>query len=341
MYYVTIDCGTTNSRIFVVDIDGNVISKAAKNVGVKDTAISGSKAILKTGLIELFQEVLISSKLDIGQIKLILSSGMITSELGLKEIPHLWAPCKVSDLAENIHKVDNIDISGNGLPVYFVPGIKNKFDPAKINSMAVDSLDFMRGEETQVAGILKLGLSSLPLLIVILSSHTKLITVDSSGTIIGSLTTMSGQLYDAVVNHTFVGKSIFEDNKKKSIAFNSDDVIGNAARCIKESGLIRSLMFPRFMDVLLDTDWRERKLFLDALIAAEDLKIIPQLEKIGKAKKFNVVLVGDSDRCDLYDVLLREELRGAQDFVHLSKNEEIDSLGIKGVLSIAGMANLL
>jgi len=341
MFYATIDCGTTNSRIYIVDIDGNVFSKAAKNVGVKDTAINGSNVILKNGIIELFQEVLKSSNLDIGQIKLILSSGMITSELGLKEIPHLWAPCKVDDLAKNINKVDNMDISGNGLPVYFVPGIKNKFNPRKISSKYVDSLDFMRGEETQVAGILKLAVSSFPLLIVVLSSHTKFISIDSNGTIIGSLTTMSGQLYDAVVNHTFVGKSIFDDNKKKNIPFNSEAVIDNALRCIKESGLVRSLMFPRFMDVLLDTDWRERKLFLDTLIAAEDLKILPQLDKIDIAKKFNVVLVGDSDRCNLYDVLLRKELKDAQDFVHLSKNEEIDSLSIKGVLSIAEMAKLL
>ena len=35
MYYVTIDCGTTNSRAYVVDHSGKILGKASKMVGVR------------------------------------------------------------------------------------------------------------------------------------------------------------------------------------------------------------------------------------------------------------------------------------------------------------------
>ena len=39
MYYIIIDCGTTNSRAYVVDAVGTVLGLAKKTVGVKDTPI--------------------------------------------------------------------------------------------------------------------------------------------------------------------------------------------------------------------------------------------------------------------------------------------------------------
>ncbi len=70
----------------------------------------------------------------------------------------------------------------------------------------------MRGEEeTQVMGLLEHPEFSLPAIVLILSSHTKFIPIDATGMIQGSLTTMSGQIYDAVINHTFVGKSVAND----------------------------------------------------------------------------------------------------------------------------------
>lgn len=43
MYYIIIDCGTTNSRAYVVDAVGTVLGLAKKTVGVKDTSVTGSR----------------------------------------------------------------------------------------------------------------------------------------------------------------------------------------------------------------------------------------------------------------------------------------------------------
>ncbi|MFW6222992.1 MAG: hypothetical protein ACOC3T_05205 [Bacteroidota bacterium] len=49
MYIATIDSGTTNSRVYIVDETGKVVSKAVEEVGVKNTAITGSRETLKNG----------------------------------------------------------------------------------------------------------------------------------------------------------------------------------------------------------------------------------------------------------------------------------------------------
>ena len=49
-YYISVDCGTTNSRAYVIDQTGKVFGKARKKVGVRDTAVTGSRDVLLSGV---------------------------------------------------------------------------------------------------------------------------------------------------------------------------------------------------------------------------------------------------------------------------------------------------
>lgn len=73
----TIDCGTTNSRFSLVNEKGEVLYRAAKKVGVKDTAIRRSNEFLKEGLRELFDETLAGAGIAKSSVDLMISSGMI------------------------------------------------------------------------------------------------------------------------------------------------------------------------------------------------------------------------------------------------------------------------
>lgn len=342
MFYATIDCGTTNSRAYIVDEHGKVFGKATKMVGVKDTATSGSSKILEDGVREIVAEAAAQAGISTSRISMVLSSGMITSEIGLAELPHLSAPCGVMKLASNIERVKSLNIIDADVPVYFVRGVKNAFDArSAAATKLVGELDFMRGEETQIAGILLRDDIQLPATVVILSSHTKFIPLSANEQIQGSLTTMSGQLYDAVVHHTFVGKSIQENEKIPAPADYFDEtVVDHAMQWVGSVGLVRSLMFPRFLDVLLDTRWYERKLFLDAMIAAEDIKAIMQHEIFGGEFPTNFILVGSKGRSKLYSYILCKGRQGIQ-ITNLSNTEQIDQLSILGVLDIARKAGII
>lgn len=337
MYYITIDCGTTNSRAYVVDENGSVISKTTKQVGVRNTSMTGSRKVLEEGLREIIDEAVKLSGINVKDIRAILSSGMITSEIGLCEIPHLMAPCGTDELAANLTRVENLRLTEEEIPVYFVRGIKNIM-PKEVEDpfSLVGELDFMRGEETQVAGLLAEGVLDLPETVVILSSHTKFIPIDENGKILGSLTTTSGQIHEAIIKETFVGKSVEKRDclEDKPDEYFDPEIIRKAASWIKKAGIVRCLMLPRFLDVLLNTKWYERELFYESLIAAEDMLAIGQLDDFGPDFQKRFMFVGLSGRCRLYEHIVKQVFPEAR-VSAITDAAQIDQLSIQGILEIA------
>lgn len=340
MYYLTIDCGTTNSRVYVVDETGKIYAKATKKVGVRNTSITGSRTCLEEGLREIVDQAIHESGFPPSEFGAILSSGMITSEIGLCELPHLMAPCGTEMLSKHIEPVKDVHLTDYDIPVYFVRGIKNIM-PSKIDNpfTAVGNCDFMRGEETQMVGLLDRGVK-LPVTAVVLSSHTKFIPIDENGMILGSLTTASGQLREAILAQTFVGKSVEKQEEAQPADYFDPAVVKAANDWINRGGLVRSMMFPRFLDVLLDTRWYERLLFFDTLIAAEDMLALNQLELLTAAPSHNFILIGLENRCRLYEYILKERIPDAS-ISSITDVAEIDSLSINGILHIAKKAGIL
>jgi 2-dehydro-3-deoxygalactonokinase len=341
MFIATIDCGTTNSRVYIVDENGGVITRASQKVGVRDTAIHGNNQVLKDGLREVFDQALRETGIGVAEIHCILSSGMITSELGLVEIPHLWAPCTLDTLAANITCVKDLDVFPPSIPLYFVKGIKNFYDPSKISMRDVGTLDFMRGEEVQVAGLLEDRKVKLPTIITILSSHTKLIPIDEEKRILGSVTTLSGQLYEAVLKETFVGKSVRSEDDFDDTDYFNLDVVDIAYDEIIRSGFLRGLMYVRFLDTLVHAHWYERKLFAETLLAAEDMRALHQVRELMGLSSTSFILIGMKRRCRIYEHLLKTKVSPECNVSMITEEADIDQLSIQGVLSLAKKAGIL
>jgi 2-dehydro-3-deoxygalactonokinase len=337
----TIDCGTTNSRVYIVESSGRVIAKAAHKVGVRDTAIHGDNSVLKEGLRQTVMEALSQAGLGMEDLAFAISSGMITSELGLLEVPHLWAPVGLEELAASLKEVRDPEVFPLELPIYFIRGVKNRYDPATAGIADVGTLDFMRGEEVQVAGLLASYHPRLPLTAVILSSHTKFVAVDARARILGSVTTLSGQVYEAVIKETSIGKSIRGPNGSEGGDYFDAEVLDAAYTWVSSSGFLRTLLMARFLDTLLSTRWYERRLFVEGAIAAEDLRAYGQLEALGFAQDGSFALVGAPGRCAIYRYLFREKLGIRSDIVTVSEEQALDMLSISGTLSVAQRAGLI
>lgn len=340
MKFATIDCGTTNSRIYIVNEQAEVLGKAAKKVGVRDTAIHGSNQILKDGLQDIFYQAAENANCALNDISFAISSGMITSEIGLLELSHLWAPVGMGDLAENITKVHDTSIFPVDLPIYFIHGIKNRYNPETATFQDVGLLDFMRGEETQIAGLLATHEPSLPVTVMVLSSHTKCIPIDAARRILGSVTTVSGQVYEALLKETFIGKSIRRDDDFDDSSYLDRQIIDLAYTRVQEAGFLRSLVMTRFLDVLLSSTWYERKLFVEAVIAAEDMQALRQFKQFDFPSDPSFILIGEPKRCALYAHLLREKLHITQDILTITETADIDVLSIEGAIALAQHAGL-
>ena len=340
MYIASIDCGTTNSRIYIIDETAIILGRGRRSVGVRNTAMSGSPAELAKALKECLADALEEASLTIDDLDLAVGAGMITSELGLKEIPHIEAPAGVPEISKNIFQAVDERIFPKNLPVYFIPGIKNSLPEDVLELGDADLLDFMRGEETQVAGILEEHGKGKALTVVVLSSHTKFISIQKDGDIRGSITTLSGQLYNAIKKETFIGKSISGADDDHSDYFD-EDLLVQAWNCVESSGFLRSLMMSRFFDVLMDTEWYQRRFFVEASLAAEDMRALSHFEKLGFKFDAEVILIGSKRRCTIYKYLIEKYATPNDPISMIFEQKDIDQLNITGALAILKTAKII
>jgi 2-dehydro-3-deoxygalactonokinase len=336
VYCATIDCGTTNSRVYLLDSALRIIHKGTRKVGVRDTALTGSRDVLRDGLASLVESTVLDAGLRLTDVQFAITSGMITSEIGLLEIPHLWAPAGVDELAASVTVSRDRAVFPLDLPLVFIRGIKNPYPP-ETTYADIRRIDFMRGEEAQIMGLLtRADLPAPPLTAVVLSSHTKYIHVRADGRIAGSLTTLSGQVFEAIHQATSIGKSITADGEPEPNELAM--AVNTAYEAVQHAGFLRALLMPRFMDVLLKVPAEVRRTFVEAAIAAEDAKVLDDFPFLGFPRDCPLILIGSPRRCRVFKAVLGRALPSGPSVTSISAPDEVDRLSIEGAVVIARKA---
>ena len=331
--FAVIDCGTTTTRIYIVDEQEKIVADGRMKVGVRDTSITGSRDKLRGSVTDLFYEILEKNQIPDEQVTFAIASGMITSEVGLIDIPHLIAPAGLKELTEGIVKVTDPAVLPIGRPVYFIRGVRNHY-PEPVRAQALRLVDFMRGEEVQCIGILKQIPLKLPCNLVALSSHTKIMYINELGQIESSMTTISGQFYEAMVSSTNIGKSITDTEGEEAGGYSYEELIQIASDCVKHAGLGRTMLMPRFLQVLMRTNSTERRTFVDAAIAADDLKAFHEMRDQGYQSS-RYLFYGHAERCRMYEYMLKQEFGEDLDIRSISDKEELDALTVEGSVAVA------
>lgn len=273
MRIIAIDSGTTNSRAYLVD-ECKIAASASRNVGSRNTAISGSNAELAKGIRELLLELMAANN---GPVEAIVASGMITSNMGLCELAHVPAPADRTQLALAMQPKTLAEVSD--MPIYFIPGVRTA--PAQAPS---EEFDMMRGEETETCGVLvqlKLGGSAV---LVLPGSHTKFVKVED-GAIISSLTTLSGELIWAIRKESILASSLPREFETEI----DEHALLRGAHCARQYGLSRACFSTRVLDILGKTTATARANFLLGAVFQQDVMALRTMVPMDKETH---VLVG-------------------------------------------------
>lgn len=300
-----LDCGTTNTKCYIVDEKGGLIAEGYSEFGVKDNTQSGDREDYKRALQKVVAEALSGAGRRESELKKVVAFGMISSDLGLVVVPHLTVPAGLKEIREGVYRVRDESIFGETVAFYLIRGIKNRL----ASERSLDNIyhcDFMRGEETQVMGILERYRPKEAVNVIMFGSHVKIIHVSAEGKIVQSMTTMSGQIYDCLAKYTVVGKSI-EPRGDETMTLSDEELISMAVKTIDTRGTMRAFLLPRFMESFTDMNALERRMYLNAVIAVEDLKAIREYygEGIYAAKQY--YFIGQKERCQLFEKVLRYE----------------------------------
>uniref|UniRef100_UPI0011A92347 2-dehydro-3-deoxygalactonokinase n=1 Tax=Yersinia vastinensis TaxID=2890318 RepID=UPI0011A92347 len=325
------DCGSTNTRLYLVEQE-EVKDKHEITIGVNSTVSDGNNERLKQALTQAIEDLLGNNALSLHDVDFAIASGMITSNLGLLEVPHLVAPVNINDFAQHTCRVAGYKVLPIDLPIIFIPGVKNDIGEATWEN--IRKIDLMRGEETQAIGVISSMSLTLPATIVELGSTTKIIHINKDGAIAGSITSLSGQVYAAVKKETFINSSMI-DSDNDTEDFYCSDILKHAYQCVSSAGLLRSLLFTRFIQFSLPTTAAERKFYCECTIAADDMKLFDEAEEQGFALTGDIIFIGQSARCKIYQEMLKETKKINNHMISITQPEEIALLGIKGACYIA------
>lgn len=328
---IVIDCGTTNTKLHIVE---EVICKKSRyiHMGIKDLFSEEQKILLKKKILSALEEELKEMGRSLNDIEYLIGFGMLTSELGFFDVPHIEAPASIEKIQENLCFIK--DDFFPHIPILLIPGIKNASLSEKSALEALLEADFMRGEETQIIGLMNIYQPQSAFNIFILSSHTKLVHVNEAQEIDFSYTTACGQLCQAIQENTSIGKSLKDDGKPSLIK--EEDIFSLAKKVSQEQGFLRGVMFPRFLDVFAETNAKDRKSFLSALTCFEDLKILEQIRQKNIDLNIPYFLIGYQDHVDIFEKILKQ-------LIHMPNLEiyKITTDQQKAELSVAGAISLI
>jgi 2-dehydro-3-deoxygalactonokinase len=259
---ILVDLGTTNCRVWLAK-GTDVLARANAQVGVRDTARDGSSQRLRESLRSLIETVCSRSS---AKPSVVIAAGMITSSLGLAEVPHVVAPAGVDELAAGTQAFEFSDIAP--LPFLLVPGVRTGTLSGELKD--VGQADVMRGEETFCAGLVACGLISGRATVISLGSHWKAIPMDDRGRVLRSLTCLSGELILAVQTNTILASAVPQDRPSSL----DQEWVDAGMRKQRGSGLSRAMFCVRLLELAGKGTPQQRYAYLAGAFIAENLDLL-------------------------------------------------------------------
>jgi 2-dehydro-3-deoxygalactonokinase len=304
--------GTTHTRLWRVDPSGAIVHRAHAPVGVRDTAREQSDARLRQTLRTLIDHASAGERPS-----LVIAAGMITSALGLKEIPHIPAPAGLEALAAAVQAHVFTDVTA--LPVLLVPGVRCGH-PLDQPGAAADA-DLMRGEETLCVGLMQMQRIRGRTTVLNLGSHWKSIQIDE-GMIVGSATSLAGEMIHALHTSTILASAL---PKERPQTIDRASLASGMRECGR-SGLGRTLFTIRLLELQNRTTPQERYAYcLGAFIAGD----VPVLLGNDRAP---VLIVGDAGVAAAWREAMMQMNRNCE----VVAADDVEQAMIRGLRAIAG-----
>ncbi len=171
---IALDWGTSSFRARRLDERGDVIETRRTADGILSVKDGAFEDRLRANLSDWLDPAVPC-----------LASGMITSRQGWIETPYVSCPASHAAIVGQIvhHRLRD------GIEIAFVPGVRQR----------EGICDVMRGEETQILGVMDEGLAVHP------GTHSKWALVES-GAIMRFATFMTGELFAVLLDHSILGR---------------------------------------------------------------------------------------------------------------------------------------
>lgn len=232
----------------------------------------------------------------------LLLSGMITSRNGWVETPYIETPVSIDEYVSLASRR-----MVRGAELFFLPGVSQQ-QPA----------DVIRGEELQIFGACE---GNADALVILPGTHSKWVTV-SGGCITDFQTTMTGEVYDLLLNQSLVGR-VAEGEAYIKGSFQAGLLVGSDASI--GSGTVLAKAFTTRANFLLGKlSAQGVSSYLSGLLIGSEVRASTNLLQ---ERERPVILIGNEELCDRYALALK--------FVGCEKCTIIDDASLRGFMNVA------
>lgn len=265
---ICIDWGTSSFRAFRLAEDGSVRARRRTDDGILQVASGAFPDVLVARVGDWLRE---------GEDRLLLC-GMVGSRQGWREAPYVDTPAGLGELARALTPV-----SVGGARGYIVPGL--------IARGPSDVPEIMRGEETQIMGVLasvgETALACLP------GTHAKWARI-AGGRIVDFSTAMTGEVFAVLRQHTILGR-LMTGEADDAAAF-----AAGLARSGEPGGLLHHIFGARTRVIAGDLAEAAAASYLSGILIGHDVR-----EALAwHGREGEVHLIGEPALCARYGLAL-------------------------------------
>lgn len=183
--YALVDWGTTSFRAWACSSDGEVLAERRAPEGLTGVTDGDFAGVLDRHL----------GAMGLSPDTPAVLCGMVGSRTGWVEAAYLTVPTALDDLANRATPVPNA-----GRPIHILPGLAQRGDAP----------DVMRGEETQLLGVVAEGFDTG--LVCMPGTHSKWVRLDG-GTVSGFATFMTGELFQLLRTGSILRQAVETDTR--------------------------------------------------------------------------------------------------------------------------------
>lgn len=272
---IALDWGTSSLRAYRLGAAGETLEERSLPLGIMQ--LDGSEAGFERALDQAcgdWQRASAEAPM--------IACGMIGSAQGWREARYVDAPLGAEELGASLHSIER----SCGMPLWVVPGVIQRGDLP----------DVMRGEETQVFGLLDGDTDhGAPLLIGLPGSHSKWVTAEG-GELTQFQTFMTGEVYQALLGHTILGRTAVVGDSFNTAAFERGLRVARSIEGL--AGPLATIFSSRTLVLTGELSGEAQADYLSGLLIGHELAAMTCVHKPPPSQ--SIVLIGNSTLCARY-----------------------------------------
>lgn len=302
---IGLDWGTSSLRAFLMDTSGAVLAEERRPWGIMQlppAPAGASDADPHAGFARAFDDVCgawLQQQPDL----VVIACGMVGSAQGWKEAAYLDAPVSLDQLATQLTRLE----CARGITIHLVPGL--------IQRGALP--DVMRGEETQVLGVLAQRADptdspqAATVLIGLPGTHSKWVLA-GQGAITQFTSYMTGEVFAALCRHTILGRTMQPAAVPDDAAFVRGVQV--ALSLSAQTGLLSQIFSTRTLGLTGELPGTSQADYLSGLLIGQEVAALarqylgaelPLHATAPRAEPLQLVLCGEPDLCRRYTLALQ------------------------------------